>query len=99
MPLVQQPRAPKHCRLQAPFNFAPRMEGLEEAMKELWQDVKAVLVKQTEILTKILGVLYTLALTTDPCFQRAHLQVKLATGTGAGVGQHRDTRGFTRAVP
>jgi uncharacterized protein YktB (UPF0637 family) len=33
------------------------MEGLEEAMKELRQDVRAALVKQTEILTEILGVL------------------------------------------
>ena len=57
MPLVQQPRALKRHRLQAPFDFAPRMEGLEEAMKELRQDVKAALVKQTEILTEILGVL------------------------------------------
>jgi hypothetical protein len=57
MPLVQQPRAPKRHRLQAPFDFAPHTEGLEEAMKELQQDVRAALVKQTEILTEILGVL------------------------------------------
>jgi hypothetical protein len=64
MPLVQQPHhAPKRRRLQAPFNFnigsqAPcTTEGLEGVMKELRQDVKAALVKQTEILIDILGVL------------------------------------------
>jgi hypothetical protein len=62
MPLIQQPRAPKRCRLRAPFDFsvglpASRMESLEGAMKELQQDINAALVKQTEILIEILGLL------------------------------------------
>lgn len=62
MPLIQQPHAPKRCRLRAPFDLsvdllASQTESLEGAMKEFQQDVKAALVKQTEILIKILGLL------------------------------------------
>jgi hypothetical protein len=62
MPLIQQPCAPKQRRLRALFDFSvglstSRTESLEGAMKELQQDINAALVKQTEILIKILGLL------------------------------------------
>lgn len=56
---VQELHASKRRRLRAPFSFGSglqgsRIEHLEGAVTEFTRDIKEILIRQTEVLSKIL---------------------------------------------